>query len=92
MCCLKDTFLGAFGYYAYARLIVAALGALPWLTPATDAADNLQIRVGQLQEESSPIGRSPSQLLILKQERVGTSIQMQLPSIQARTNNMSVSH
>jgi hypothetical protein len=73
------------------RPIVAALGALAWLAPATDAADNLQIRVGQLQEESSLIGRSPSQLLTLKQERVGTSIQMQLPSIQARTNNMSVS-
>jgi hypothetical protein len=73
------------------RPIVAALGALAWLAPATDAADNLQIRVGQLQGESSLIGRSPSQLLTLKQERVGTSIQMQLPSIQARTNNMSVS-
>jgi hypothetical protein len=67
---------------------IVALGALAWLAPATDAADNLQIRVGQLQEESSLIGRSPSQLLTLKQERVGTSIQMQLPSIQARTNNM----
>jgi hypothetical protein len=72
------------------RPIVAALGALAWLAPATDAADNLQIRVGQLQGESSLIGRSPSQVLTLKQ-RVGTSIQMQLPSIQARTNNMSVS-
>jgi hypothetical protein len=73
------------------RLIVAALGALAWLAPVTDAADNLQIRVGQLQEESSLIGRSPSQLLTLNQEHVGTSIQMQLPSIQSLSNNMSVS-
>jgi hypothetical protein len=64
------------------RPTVAALGALAWLALLTDAADNLQIRVGQLQEESSLIGRS-------KQKRVGTNIQ--LPSIQARTNNMSTS-
>jgi hypothetical protein len=74
------------------RPIVAALGASALLAPATDAANNLQIRVGQLQEGSSLIGRSPSQLLTLKQERVGTSIQMRLPSIQSRTNNMSVSN
>jgi hypothetical protein len=73
------------------RPIVAALGALVWLAPATEAADNLQIRVGQLQKESSLVGRSSSQLLILKQERVGTSLQMQSSSIHARTNNMSVS-
>jgi hypothetical protein len=29
-----------------ARLIVAALGALPWLAPATDAADGLQAQDG----------------------------------------------
>lgn len=71
------------------RPTVAALGALAWLALPTDVADNLQIRVGQLQEESSLIGRSLSQLLTLKQKRVGTNIQ--LPSIQARTNNMSAS-
>jgi hypothetical protein len=73
------------------RPIVTALVALAWLVPATDAADNLQIRVGQPQEESSLTGRSLSLLLTLQQERVGTSIQMHLPSIQTRTNDMSAS-
>jgi hypothetical protein len=73
------------------RPIVAALSASVLLALATDAANNLQIRVGQLQEESALIGRPPSQLMTLQQERVGTNIQMQLPSIQTRTNNMSVS-
>jgi hypothetical protein len=73
------------------RPIVAALVALAWLVPATDAAANLQIRVGQPQEESSLTGRSLPLLLTLQQERVGTSIQMHLPSIQTRTNDMSAS-
>jgi hypothetical protein len=73
------------------RLIVAVLGASAWAAPATVAANNLQIRVGQLQEESSLIGSPPSQRLTITQERIGASIQMQLPSIQSRTNNMRVS-
>jgi hypothetical protein len=73
------------------RPIVAAFGALVWLAPAADAADNLQLRVRQLQEESSLISGLLSGLLTLKQNRVGTNIQMQLPGIQVWTNNMSVS-
>jgi hypothetical protein len=64
------------------RLIVAAaLGALPWMAPATDAADDLQTQVEQLQQLNS----------LLQQERVGPNTQMQRPSVQSRTNNVSVS-
>ena len=33
------------------RLIVAALGALAWLAPVTDAADDLQAQVEQLPQK-----------------------------------------
>jgi hypothetical protein len=74
------------------RPIVAAMGALVWLAPDADAANNLQNQVGQLQQELiSLIGRSFSQPLTVEEEPVATNIQMQLPNIQTRTNNMSVS-
>ena len=91
---LKGHIPGAFGFFIMhtPRLIVAALGALAWLAPVTDAADDLQTRVGELQQELRPlIDGSVSQLLTLQRERVGSDIQMQLPSIQARTNAKSAS-
>jgi hypothetical protein len=44
-----------------ARLIVAALGALPWLTPATDAADDLQAQVGIRARTNDMSASSPTQ-------------------------------
>src|SRR3954465_10175999 len=74
------------------RLIVAALGALAWLAPVTEAADDLQTRVGELQQElRPPIDGALSQLLTFQRERVDSDIQMQPPSIQARANAMSAS-
>jgi hypothetical protein len=87
---LKGHIPGAFGFFIMhtPRLIVAALGALAWLAPVTDAADDLQAQVEQLpQKLNLLIGKSHSKLLILQQERVGPNAQMPLN----RTNNMSAS-
>jgi hypothetical protein len=70
---LKGHIPGAFFFFIMhtPRLIVAALGALAWLAPVTDAADDLQAQVEQMpQKLNLLIGKSHSKLLILQQERV----------------------
>jgi hypothetical protein len=58
---LKGHIPDAFGFFIMhtPRLIVAALGALAWLAPVTDAADDLQAQVEQLpQKLNLLIGKS----------------------------------